>query len=178
MSSQAAASRWVLLDVDDVLNPDFSAAVRKRLVHRDGWVTRWCDLPEGRFRLFVNPRHGTWLRELVRETGVRLAWGTTWQDAANQYVAPLLGLPRLPVAPMMAGTVKAPSMVPWTEGTPFAWIDNDEWELGVARRLAEGIGQEFLPVLVDERTGLTEEHIARVRDWALVGSGRGQEDRD
>ena len=28
--------------------------------------------------------------------------------------------------------------------------------------------EEFLPVLVDERTGLTEEHIARVRDWALI----------
>jgi hypothetical protein len=168
----------VLLDVDDVLNPGFSAAVRGRLASREGWVGRWCDLPEGRFRLFVNPRHGAWLRELVRETGVRLAWGTTWQQAANEYVCPLLGLPRLPVAPMRAGAVKAPSMVPWTAGAPFAWIDNDEAELRVARRLAEDIGQEFLPVLVDDRTGLTEEHIARVRDWALAGSGRGQEDRD
>ena len=173
MTPGDAPPRWVLLDIDGVLNPDFSAAVRGRLTSRGGWVGRWCDLPEGRFRLFVNPRHGQWLRELVRETGVQLAWATTWQDAANDYVRPLLGLPLLPVAPMRAGTAKAPSMVPWTEGAPFAWIDNDETELRTAGRLAGDTGQEFLPVLVDAETGLTEEHVARVRDWALVGSGRG-----
>jgi hypothetical protein len=178
MISPDAPARWVLLDVDGVLNPDFSAAVRGHLASHEGWVGRWCDLPEGRFQLFVNPRHGQWLRELVRETGARLAWGTTWQDAANRYVAPLLGLPRLPVAPIRAGTGKALSIVAWTDGAPFAWIDNNEAELRAAGRLAGDIGQEFLPVPVDEETGLTEEHIARVRDWALVGSGHGQEDRD
>jgi hypothetical protein len=167
VTSDDAPGRWVLLDVDDVLNPDFSATARKKLARHDGWVSQWCVLPEGHFRLFVNPRHGQWLRDLVRETGVRLAWGTTWQDSANRYVGPLLGLPRLPVAPMRAGAAKAPSMVPWTLGAPFAWIDNDETELRIASRLADDIGQEFLPVLVDARTGLTEEHIARVRDWAL-----------
>jgi hypothetical protein len=167
MTSGDAPSRWVLLDVDDVLNLDFSAAVRKKLAYREGWVSRWCVLPEGRFHLFVNPRHGEWLRDLVRETGVRLAWGTTWQDAANRHVAPLLGLPHLPVAPMRPGAAKALSMVPWTDGVPFAWIDNDETELRIASRLAGERGQEFLPVPVDKKTGLTEEHIGRVRDWAL-----------
>ena len=177
MTAEDGPGRWVLLDVDDVLNPDFSAAVRKKLARHDGWVSRWCALPEGHFRLFVNPRHGQWLRDLVRETGVRLAWGTTWQDSANRYVGPLLGLPRLPVAPMRAGAAKAPTMVPWTRGAPFAWIDNDESELRIASRLADDIGQEFLPVLVDARTGLTEENIAGVRAWALVRSERGKEDR-
>jgi len=178
VTSAGAPGRWVLLDVDGVLNPDFSAAVRGHLASREGWVGRWCDLPEGRFQLFVNPRHGHWLRELVRETGVRLAWGTTWRDAANRYVAPLLGLPQLPVAPARAGAGKALSVVPWTDGAPFAWIDNDEAQLRAAGRLTAETGQEFLPVRVDENTGLTEEHISRVRDWALVGSGSGQEDRD
>ncbi|GGT05840.1 hypothetical protein ACFFV7_09060 [Nonomuraea spiralis] len=42
----------------------------------------------------VDPAHGPRLKALPCD----LVWATTWMDDANDCVAPLLGLPRLPVA--------------------------------------------------------------------------------
>jgi hypothetical protein len=42
----------------------------------------------------LDPMHGPWLAALPCE----LIWATTWMDDANDLLAPLLGLPKLPVA--------------------------------------------------------------------------------
>jgi len=39
----------------------------------------------------------TWLRSLL-DRDVEVVWATTWQHYANEYFAPLLGIPPLPVA--------------------------------------------------------------------------------
>lgn len=161
----------ILVDVDGVLNVvDLTSRQRSRLMYHSGWKNRWVQLPSHRhdgyadFRVFVNPAHGRWLRKLACDTGGELAWGTTWEDDANRWVAPLVGLPQLPVAPAPWGR-KAPSVFDWTDGRPFVWFDDDEHELELAAQLAADAGQPFLPVLVDYRTGLTEANIGRARKW-------------
>ena len=153
---------WVLLDVDGPLNPSFSSRQRSRLSYHHGWRNKKVWAGGQQYRLFVNPEHGTWLRALAADTGAELAWASTWEEHANRCVAPLIGLPSLPVAPARAGA-KARSVVPWTGGRPFAWLDDDEDELAEASRLAAG--QPHLCVLVDERIGLTQDHVGQVRSW-------------
>lgn len=43
-------------------------------------------------RVWLNPAHGPALLRL----GYDLCWATTWMDTANEWIAPAIGLPRLP----------------------------------------------------------------------------------
>jgi hypothetical protein len=61
-----------------------------------------------------------------------LVWATTWQDDANEYLAPLLGLPVLPVVewadelPEVPGLHwKTQGLVAWAAGRAFAWVDDE-----------------------------------------------------
>jgi hypothetical protein len=153
----------ILVDVDGVLNPTFSAKVRKHRVYHDGWMTRWADTGGHRFRLDLNPEHGPMLWKLAEETGAELAWGTTWEEYANPCVGRLLGLPELRWAPVRNGDHKADTLVPWTEGRPFVWFDDEPDAADVCARLASA--QPHLVVTVDEFTGLTQEHISVARSW-------------
>jgi len=156
----------ILVDVDGVLNVAASAKVRKRLVYHDGWVQRKVDAGGLTFRLCVNPVFGGWLRKLAADTGAELAWGTTWEEYANPYVGPLVGLPPLPYAPVRDGAHKADGIVPWTQGRPFVWFDDEPDAVKVTARLAGA--QAHLVVAVNESVGLTEDHIAQAREWLLA----------
>lgn len=81
----------------------------------------------------INPGlHGRWINELS-ET-VDFAWATTWEDAANYALAPLLGIAELPVAtavkrtrPRFGDTViewKARSLDEAYPSRPVVWIDD------------------------------------------------------
>lgn len=160
----------VLVDVDDVLNMiEFSSASRRHLVHHHDWRRGHAYSGGCRYTLIVNPAHGPILRDLAASTGAELAWATTLEDAANQYVAPLLGLPRLPtVTPAPAGD-KAAHVVPWTVGRPWVWLDNDETELAAASHLAQQTGQRHLCVPVNPALGLTARDAEQARAW-LTGT--------
>ncbi|PZG28441.1 hypothetical protein C1I98_32805, partial [Spongiactinospora gelatinilytica] len=81
----------------------------------------------------IDPAHGARLAALPYE----LVWATTWLDDANDCVAPLLGLPPLPVVrwPEASGPSgpdevagmhwKTPALVEWAAGRPFAWVDDE-----------------------------------------------------
>jgi hypothetical protein len=93
-------------------------------------------------RVLLCERHGRWLREL--SAVYELAWATTWQERANTFICPLLGLPELPVVPVQeqGGPLhdrcpeqRSPrdccaSRSDWfpilrhSAGRPFAWIDD------------------------------------------------------
>jgi Swiss Army Knife RNA repair-like protein len=143
----------VLIDVDGVL--------RHRTYH-EGWTSRevWADGEQ--YRIFLNPAHGKWLRDLADETGAELAWASTWQDWANVYIGPVLGLPALPVAPAPRGH-KVRNVIPWTKGRPFVWFDDDTGVIVKAGMLADS--QPHKMIWVPEKTGLTLEHIAGARTW-------------
>lgn len=155
----------VLIDVDGVLNPSLTAAERRRRYHRDGWRNYRADVAMG-FRLFLNPAHGPMLERLARDTGAELAWGSTWEDDANVHVAPRLGLPPLPVAPVRGFGHKADGIVPWTRGRPFVWLDDEPDAAEVTARIAGE--QPHLVVHVDEHEGLTEQHAMIAKEWLLL----------
>lgn len=155
----------ILIDVDGVLNPSFSVETRRRLQYHEGWITRKAS-PHGiEFRLFLNPLHGKWLKDLAAATGAELAWGTTWEKFANQHVGPHLGLPGLPFVSFAGCRHKAQGIVPWTSGRPFVWFDDEPDAGPVTAKLAGD--QPHKVIWVSERTGLTREHITCARDWLM-----------
>lgn len=153
----------ILVDVDGPVNVTASAAVRRSRCYHEGW--RQHRIEDFAARIFWNPEIGPWLLRLAAETGAELAWGSMWEDDANAYISPLLGLPRLPVSPAMSGITKAHGIVPWTAGRPFVWFDDEPGETGDVPRLAGD--QPHLVILVSEYTGLTAEHIGQARAWLL-----------
>jgi hypothetical protein len=160
----------VLIDVDGVLNVIATAKERRRLCYHEGWRQKRVETGVGAFRLFWNPDTGPLLNRLAAETGAELAWGTTWEEYANLIVGPLVGLPRLPVASVSDFPHKANGIVPFTAGRPFVWFDDEPDAAEVTAVLA--IGQPHLVVKVDEREGLTEQHVAAAREWLLGLKGK------
>jgi len=164
----------MLVDVDGVLNVITSAKERRRLCHYEGWRQKRVDAGGLSYRLTVNPAHGPMLLRLAAETGSELAWGTTWEEYANLCVGPLVGLPELPVCPVVRFPHKADGIVPWTGGRPFVWFDDEPDAAEVTARLAGA--QAHLVVAVDEREGLAGRHIDAAREWLLAltpEAGRG-----
>jgi hypothetical protein len=157
----------VVLDVEGVLNPDFSSKQRSRVIYHQGWAQRKAFIDGSMYRLVLNPVHGDWLRALSRETGAELAWGTTWGELANVHVSPVL---RLPVLPVLCNSntrqaQKAALVVSATAGRPFVWLDDSITVLDAASALASEARQAFLPVTVNPATGLREQDIETARLW-------------
>jgi hypothetical protein len=119
----------------------------------------------------LDPMHGPWLAALPCE----LAWATTWMDEANAHLAPLLGLPELPVATWpddpeteaadaRAGLHwKTRGLVTLAAGRPFAWVDD---ELSEADRtwVAQHHGEALLH-RVNPRHGLTDADYLELDTW-------------
>jgi hypothetical protein len=114
----------------------------------------------------LDPRHGTWLAALPCD----LVWATTWGADANDVIAPLLGLPALPVVDWPEGDEPGPvhwktrGLVAWAAGRPFVWVDD---EIRGADRdwvAAHHPGPALLHA-VDARCGLTREDVGAVAGW-------------
>ncbi|MFD7964174.1 hypothetical protein ACFV5J_25570 [Streptomyces zaomyceticus] len=118
----------------------------------------------------LDPAHGPRLAALPYE----LVWATTWEEDANAWIAPRLGLPVSPVLPWPPGDGpapapglhwKTPELVAWAAGRPFAWVDD---EIGAADRAwvaAHHPGPALLH-RVDPGRGLTEADYERLAAWA------------
>jgi hypothetical protein len=155
----------VLVDVDGVLNPARPAG----LGYRRHWV-----FPAGvAHRLLLNPSHGRMLTDLADATGAELVWGSYWQNRANTWIAPRVGLPSLRFVPIpprwrpgawsSPGWWKARHVAAWIGDAPFVWFDDD---LTVIGGLAgqPGLGRHLV-VRVDPATGLTDDHVEQARAW-------------
>ncbi|BAJ32260.1 MULTISPECIES: hypothetical protein [Kitasatospora] len=122
----------------------------------------------------LDPRRGARIAGLA----CRPVWATTWQHEANICVAPLLGLPRLPVLeePADADPLnpldalppglhwKTPLLVGHAAGGAFAWLDD---EIGAADRnwvAAHHTGPALL-LRVDPQVGLTEDDFTVLEEW-------------
>jgi hypothetical protein len=162
------------VDVDGVLN------AMSRGAPPEGWR-------DGRalgFRIRYNPGHGAKLLAVAEETGAELVWCTTWEELANEHIAPLVGLPELPWVPMepgrdavvsaspdsgqRAGThyhslgdTKAAAMCAYASDRPFCWLDDEP----DAEDALSSHPVPHLVIQVPERTGLQDEHLERARTW-------------
>lgn len=176
----------LLLDVDGPLNP-YNAKPHAR---PDGYHTfrytqdgRWFSGDNARrvkgMRVWLNPAHGAMLRGLANETGLELAWATTWQHEANTHIAPAVGLPALPVVEFPVadldaggwtrlGGWKFPSVQAYAAGRPLAWLD-DEHAMFPTARAAFAAARQGIPTLlqhIDPRLGIRQADLDTVREWA------------
>jgi hypothetical protein len=128
-------------------------------------------------RVWLNPGHGDSLREL---SGLfDLVWATTWGGDANTLIAPVLGLPELPVVDWPGMFDDGPDGTFWktrhvlahAAGRPFAWVDD---ELGDADRAYVAARHQGSALLhrVDARHGLRPADFTALRAFAdaLTGS--------
>ncbi|MBM7767786.1 HAD domain-containing protein [Glutamicibacter nicotianae] len=173
----------VALDVDGVLNADASAAELGA-----GWID--CrveipasDVPDSPFvsgpgrvplslELTINPSlHGPWI-EWLRESA-DVVWATTWEEAANKHLAPLLGIEPIPVAvsmretPPRFGVAISRDAVMWKamalqrryNGRPVVWIDDGN------RVFARKLGRLFHIVTTNPRLGIAEGQMNEVNEY-------------
>lgn len=184
MSTQTTKA-VILLDIDGVLNPFLRCRPPFCRCHRH-W-RRFRTHPDGYLsKIVLNPAHGRLLRALAAETDSELVWSTMWQEHANDWVGPRLGLPALPCVPIpplpsplpvprpgsqpstTLGAWKARHVAAWakTAGRPFVWFDD---EIDVTEHLSRHAGARpfgpHLVVQVDGRTGLTDDHLNLARIW-------------
>jgi hypothetical protein len=104
-------------------------------------------------------------------------WATTWLEDANTEIAPLLGLPDLPVVtwPEPDGATqredqwlglcwKTRTVAAWAAGRPFAWVDD---EITDADRdwVSEHHRYQALLRTVDASTGLTDQDFIALGTW-------------
>ncbi|SCG55237.1 HAD domain-containing protein [Micromonospora zamorensis] len=148
----------LLLDIDGVLNPYGSPQPPAGYTeHR---------LFPGEEPVRVNPVHGTWITEA--SAVLDIAWATSWNDEANQLLAPLLHITPLPVVTMPCTpfhpSEKIPLIAAYAQQRPATWIDDlhsPEAHVWAARRTSP-----TLLITTDPAIGLTRDSIDRVITWA------------
>lgn len=163
--------KLILLDVDGVLAP----------FQRPGpqWQAHKLTCRDETYSVLLNPGHGADLLELAETVGADLVWATMWSHDANAQIAPLLGLPQLPVIDMREAVepeddyrvhCKTPMVAEFVQGRPFVWFDDeltahDETWL----KAHPGVG-DFRLIRTGWRHGVTVEHFAQAQEWFQLGA--------
>jgi hypothetical protein len=153
----------LFLDVDGTLLPS-DGRIRSTA---DEWRA-WQDTSNPHLAKLV-PEHGPRLLALPCD----LMWATAWMSDANRVIAPLLGLPELPVVDLpVAPEVDEPGVLHWktralvdvAAGRPFAWVDDEITDLDRAWVATHHRGLSLLH-RVDSTIGLTETDFTALDDW-------------
>lgn len=143
----------IFVDVDGVLRP---------FTNQPGYQ-RFDFTHEGeQHSIQLNPVHGFWLKILAEQTGARLVWGSMWEHNAAKYIAPLVGLPDMPVMKIhrykMSSTIdqdKAFSAINYAKGEFFVFLDDEFFIQDVLEQeKANGVH-----IYVDPDIGLTTTHV-------------------
>ncbi|MFD5750146.1 hypothetical protein [Streptomyces sp. NPDC127033] len=160
----------LFLDVDGTLLPYGGARLPAAREEWDGWQ----DAANPQLAK-IDPTHGPLLLALP----CVLMWATAWMHDANEVIAPLLGLPELPVAELpdapeedVARGVhwKTRALVGAAAGRPFIWVDDEITAADRAWVSAHHQGPALLH-RVDSLTGLAATDIAVFDDWLKREAG-------
>ena len=155
----------ILVDVDGPLNPYLAKRTRRPA----GYTTHRIR-PAGfsrPLRVWLDPSHGPWLLSLAAATGADLVWATTWEHEANQFIAPLLGLPELEWIDFggrgsdhhSGHHGKVPAITEWAGTRPIAWLD-DEFQPRDPEWAVSRPGTLLVPV--SARHGIGIDHLEQV----------------
>lgn len=101
-----------------------------------------------------------------------LVWATGWEERANEHLPWLLELPfrELPTLTFGEAAVfgsahwKLSAIEEYAHGRPAAWIDDNLDE--ECREWAEGRSEPTLLVQTEAASGMTDEHVRALLDWA------------
>jgi hypothetical protein len=154
----------IFVDVDGVLIP---------FTNQPGYQRFDFTHEGGQHSIQLNPSHGKWLTDLAAETGARLVWGSMWEHNAAKHIAPLVGLPDMPVMKIqrwkMSSTIeqdKAFSAINYAKGEFFVYLDD---EFFIQHRL-EQENANGVHIYVDPDIGLTTHHINLAKYCLLAQS--------
>ena len=159
----------LLLDIDGCLSP--VAEQRGRLLPRG---VEWLDLECGwSLPVRFDSRLPAWLARL--SSAFELVWATSWQDVANDAVAPFLGLPALPVvwflgerASVELGSftagAKLPAIGAYIGERPAAWIDDGITPTAKRWAVRRDQAHPTLFLKTNPVIGVTERHIGSTPD--------------
>ncbi|QVQ51072.1 hypothetical protein J4H86_19830 [Spiractinospora alimapuensis] len=121
------------------------------------------------------PGHGPRLLALPCE----LMWATAWMHEANEVIAPMLGLPELPVCDLPEVRVgqddetlhwKTQALVAAAAGRPFVWVD-DEISDHDRAWVADNHQGEALLHRVESSVGLTDDDFTALTVWLESSAG-------
>jgi hypothetical protein len=163
----------LFLDVDGTLLPVGGVQRPSTL---EEWDAKWQNASNPHLARIV-PEHGPRLLAMPCD----LMWATAWMADANEVIAPLLGLPELPVVdlgelpgiddPVWSEQDKAANMnwktrtlVQLAAGRPFIWVDDEITDVDRAWVSTHHPGQALLHRVVSDY-GLTEADLAAVENW-------------
>ncbi|MFD8206759.1 HAD domain-containing protein [Streptomyces sp. NPDC059695] len=161
----------LFLDVDGPLIP-FGADPRQYPIYPTGLDPREAEAHPLLSR--IDPEHGTKLAAL----GCEVVWATTWEEDANEFIAPLIGLPRLDVVvwPEVSDLDeqdehaglhwKTRTLVARAAGRTFVWVDDEVTDADRVWVAAHHPGPALLH-RVDARRGLTDRDYAALHSWLL-----------
>ena len=164
----------LLLDVDGVLNPEPVSSGKRP----EGYQTHrmrpggWDHPRQKPLRVWLNPQHGVELLKLAEV--YELVWCTTWEHEANEWIAPHLGLPELPVIEFGKSLARPDGRIHWktarvieyTAGRPFVWVDDEtgSWDVAYIKRHSTGSAR-FSLMHVNTRIGLTTGDFIELGVW-------------
>lgn len=100
-----------------------------------------------------------------------LVWATTWMADANEVIAPLLGLPELPMVdwPDSAEEHDGPhwkprGLVRWAAGRPFVWVDDEITDADEDWVATHHPGRALL-CRVEAAQGITNADLNTIDSW-------------
>ncbi|WP_336053083.1 HAD domain-containing protein [Streptomyces sp. CA2R101] len=159
----------LFLDVDGPLIP-FGAEPQQYPTYAT--ALDLCDGDANPLLTRINPEHGPKLAALPCE----LVWATTWMDDANECIASVIGLPRLPLVVWPEPSDiddrdarkglhwKTRALVEWAAGRSFIWVDDEITDTDRAWVAAHHPGYALLH-RVDACRGLTEGDYTALDSW-------------
>lgn len=152
------SERYIFVDVDGVLNP-------LGLLPEDGFLHSIA-LDGLVYGVNLSKTHARLLLDLAEKTGAVLVWATMWNDYANEYISPAIGLPVLPVAQVKqekfsetVAMMKARTVLSYAGDSSFVDFD-DEFYIGPLLEGTNGIH-----IFVDPYAGLKEQHITKAENF-------------
>ena len=161
---------YLLVDVDGVLAPFVYLSAPS------GFAMHTVRAANGREHdVWLNPDHGRWLRTLGEQ--FELVWATGWVHEAPRLLAPLLGLPAMPVIefthPPVFGVPlwKLQDVDAYVADRAVAWVD-DDIDIAVERWASQREAPTLL-LKTDAAIGLTREHVSQLVEFAERVAGAG-----